>query len=69
MKNWIVDNFWIKIASLILAIVTWLYVNGELSKMKSVSENAYKSSIAEHAKRQPALKKKQMNRGYVTEKK
>ncbi len=26
-------NFWLKVISLILAIVTWLYVNGEISKI------------------------------------
>ena len=26
-------HFWLKILSLILAILTWLYVNGEIAKM------------------------------------
>jgi len=26
-------NFWLKILSLILAIVAWMYVNGEISKV------------------------------------
>ena len=31
MKNFLTYNLWFKIISLLLAIVTWLYVNGELS--------------------------------------
>ncbi len=32
MKEWITRNFFLKLISLILAIVTWIYVNGELVK-------------------------------------
>lgn len=32
MKKWIVNNFWLKVISLILAIVTWLYISGELTE-------------------------------------
>lgn len=30
MNEWITRNFFLKLISLILAIVTWIYVNGEL---------------------------------------
>jgi len=33
MKFWPFRHFWLKIISLILAILTWLYVNGEIAKM------------------------------------
>jgi YbbR domain-containing protein len=56
MKNWIVNNFWIKITSLILAVITWFYVNGEL----------YKTSLAE---KESSSEKTKMNKGYITEKK
>lgn len=69
MKNWITNNFWIKVGSLILAIITWFYVNGELSKERIIPSKFYKSSYMEHLKRQPTLEKKQMNRGYIVEKK
>jgi len=45
MNNWIVNNFWIKIVSLILAIITWFYVNEELIKEKKMSKQLYKSSV------------------------
>jgi len=45
MNNWIINNFWIKILSLILAIVTWFYVNEELIKEKQMTKQLYKSSI------------------------
>ncbi len=32
MKEWVTRNFFLKLISLILAIVTWIYVNGELVK-------------------------------------
>ena len=32
MNEWITRNFFLKLISLILAIVTWIYVNGELVK-------------------------------------
>ncbi|KPK37933.1 MAG: hypothetical protein AMJ78_10765 [Omnitrophica WOR_2 bacterium SM23_29] len=31
MKNWLFKNFWLKAISLVLAIITWFYVVGELS--------------------------------------
>jgi len=45
MNNWIVNNFWIKIVSLILAIITWFYVNEELVKEKQMAKQLYKSSV------------------------
>lgn len=33
MKISLFGHFWLKIISLILAILTWLYVNGEIAKM------------------------------------
>lgn len=44
MNNWIINNFWIKIVSLILAVITWFYVNEELIKEKKMSKQLYKSS-------------------------
>ena len=32
MKNFIVHNLVLKIVSLALAVITWIYVNGELIK-------------------------------------
>lgn len=69
MKNWIVTNFWIKVISLILAIITWFYVNGELTKERRISSKLYQSYLSERPQRQPASEQKQMNRGYITEKK
>jgi len=31
MYKWFINNFWLKIISLILAIVAWFYISGELS--------------------------------------
>ncbi|MCM8773700.1 MAG: hypothetical protein NC820_03065 [Candidatus Omnitrophica bacterium] len=31
-KGIIWHNFWLKVISLIVAIITWFYVNGELTK-------------------------------------
>ena len=45
MNNWIINNFWIKIVSLILAIITWFYVNEELIKEKKMAKQLYKSSV------------------------
>jgi hypothetical protein len=45
MNNWIINNFWIKVVSLILAIVTWFYVNEELIKEKDMANQLYKSSV------------------------
>jgi hypothetical protein len=36
IKALFVHNLWLKIISLVIAIVTWLYVNGELSSGVSV---------------------------------
>jgi len=71
MKNWIVNNFWIKILSLILAVVTWFYVNGELSRERliSVSRELYKSSLKKDLQKEAPSEKKPMNRGYIMEKK
>ncbi|PIP67573.1 MAG: hypothetical protein CO035_02100 [Candidatus Omnitrophica bacterium CG_4_9_14_0_2_um_filter_42_8] len=44
MNNWIVNNFWIKVVSLILAIITWFYVNEELIKERRMAKQLYKSS-------------------------
>jgi YbbR domain-containing protein len=32
IKSFIFNNFWLKVISLIIAIITWLYVNGELTR-------------------------------------
>ncbi len=32
MKKWFTHNLTLKLFSLVLAIVTWIYVNGELGK-------------------------------------
>ncbi len=45
MKNWIVNNFWIKAISLMLAVITWFYVNGELEKEKRLSRKFYNSEL------------------------
>ena len=45
MKNWIVNNFWIKVISLILAVIMWFYVNGELEKEKRLSRKFYQSAL------------------------
>jgi len=45
MNNWLLNNFWIKIASLILAVITWFYVNEEIIKEKHMTKQLYKSSI------------------------
>ena len=64
MKNWIVNNFWIKAISLMLAVITWIYVNGELTKQKLIRSKFYKPSTIEPAKNQPTSG----NKGYITEK-
>lgn len=33
MKILLFRHFWLKIISLTLAVLTWLYVNGEITKM------------------------------------
>jgi len=45
MNNWFLNNFWIKIISLILAVITWFYVNEELIKEKEMTKQLYKSSV------------------------
>jgi YbbR domain-containing protein len=45
MNNWFFNNFWIKITSLILAVITWFYVNEELIKEKQMTRQLYKSSV------------------------
>ena len=30
MRKWLSNNFALKIISLVLAIITWIYVNGEM---------------------------------------
>lgn len=67
MKNWVVNNFWIKIISLILAIITWFYVNGELGKEERITRKFYKSS--QTLSSQSGLpEEKDMNKGYITRK-
>jgi YbbR domain-containing protein len=44
MKHWIINNFWIKVISLILAVITWFYVRGELNKEKRISSKFYHSA-------------------------
>ncbi|MDP2911020.1 MAG: hypothetical protein Q8N76_01625 [Candidatus Omnitrophota bacterium] len=46
MNNWVINNFWIKVLSLVLAVVTWFYVNEELIKEKKIEKQLYKSSIS-----------------------
>lgn len=74
MKNWIVNNFWIKIISLILAAVMWFIVNGELEKERRFSSrfynsSLYKSYLAGDTQEDPSSQETKMNRGYITEKK
>lgn len=45
MNNWFFNNFWIKIVSLILAVITWFYVNEEIVKEKHMTKQLYKSSV------------------------
>jgi YbbR domain-containing protein len=45
MNNWFFNNFWIKITSLILAVITWFYVNEELVKEKQMTRQLYESSV------------------------
>jgi len=68
MSSWLTNNFWIKIVSLILAVITWFYVNEELIKEKQISKQLYKSSTVTRIQN-PSSGKKPMNRGFVTEKK
>jgi len=38
VKKWITNNLGLKILSLVLAIGTWFYVNGELTRLKNEEE-------------------------------
>jgi len=57
MNNWFLNNFWIKIISLILAVITWFYVNEELIKEKHMTKQLYKSSVISQI-RNPSYDKK-----------
>jgi len=39
MFKWIINNFWIKIISLVLAVITWFYVKEEMTKEKQVNKS------------------------------
>jgi len=64
VKNWIVNNFWIKITSLVLAVITWFYVNGEVGKDKHISRSFYNSSRMEPTQRQTFPEKKNVKKNY-----
>lgn len=51
------NNFWIKVVSLILAVITWFYVNEELIKEKKMSKRLYKSSAISQIQIPPQAKK------------
>ncbi len=57
MSGWFLNNFWIKVVSLILALITWFYVNEELTKEKQMAKQLYKSSIISQIQN-PAYSKK-----------
>jgi YbbR domain-containing protein len=57
MNNLFLNNFWIKIVSLVLAVITWFYVNEELIKEKQMERQLYKSSIMNQIQSYPAAKK------------
>lgn len=65
MVSWITNNFWIKVISLILALVTWFYVNEELIKEKQLAKQFYKTSIITKTKNPSRI----MDRTYSSEKK
>lgn len=44
MKDWLLNNLWIKIISLILAVITWFYVNREMTREKLVSREFFRLS-------------------------
>jgi len=44
-KKWFTNNLELKILSLVLAIVTWFYINYELAKLKNKKENAIVSML------------------------
>ena len=45
VKRWITNNIGLKLLSLILAIITWYYVSGELARLKSEEEEAIVSML------------------------
>lgn len=57
MNNWLLNNFWIKIISLILAVITWFYVNEELIKEKQMTKQLYKSSVVNQIQNPSYVKK------------
>jgi len=57
MNNWIINNFWIKVLSLILAVITWFYVNEELIREKQMAKQLYESSIVSQIQN-PSYEKK-----------
>jgi hypothetical protein len=40
--GWIINNFWIKIIALILAVITWFYVHEEIVKDRQFDKQFYK---------------------------
>jgi len=73
MKNWIVNNFWIKVLSLVLAVITWLMVNSELEKEKHFSRRfysseLYRSYLKQDPHKQSPSQKIKANKGYIMEK-
>jgi len=40
MKKWFTNNLGLKIIALVLAVITWIYVNGELNKTKAYERHA-----------------------------
>jgi len=58
MNKWIINNFWIKVLSLILAVVTWFYVNEELIREKQMAKQLYESSIISQSQ-SPSYEKNQ----------
>ena len=35
MQKWLTNNLWLKSISLVLAVITWLYISGELARRPS----------------------------------
>lgn len=69
MVKWLINNFWIKVISLALAIITWFYVKEELTKERQLTKQFYKSSIINQATRPFFGKeKKPANKGYLMNK-
>lgn len=42
--GWIINNFWIKVIALILAVITWFYVHEEIIKGRQSGKQFYKPS-------------------------